>query len=75
MAVTLQHQKEKPLRVGILEAPDGVRTAVEELGSQSILKVSVMPGRESKTGVVKLRASWDGGQEVVEIPYYYFPAP
>jgi hypothetical protein len=75
IAVTLHHQKEKTLRVGVLEEPNGVRAAVEKVGSQPILKLSMVAGRESKTGVVKLRASWDDGQEVVEIPYYYFPAP
>jgi hypothetical protein len=75
IAVTLNHQDGKPLRLSVLEAPDGVRAVVEKQGAQSIVKISVVPEDESKTGVVKLRASWDGGEEVVEIPYYYFPAP
>lgn len=75
IAVTFHHQDKKPLRLSVLEAPDGIRAVVEKQESQTIVKMSVVPGRESKTGVVKLRVSWDGGEEVVEIPYYYFPAP
>lgn len=75
ITVTLRHQNEKPLLLSILEAPDGVCAVIEKQDPQSIVKISVVPKRESKTGVVKLRASWDGGEEVVEIPFYYFPAP
>jgi hypothetical protein len=74
IAVTLQHTTmAKLLHVDVLEAPDGVRAAVEADGTKMIVKVSVVPARESKTGVVKMRACWDGGQEILEIPFYYFP--
>jgi len=74
VAVTLQHRNDKPLRISGLETPVGIRAVVEEQGSRAILKVSVVHAGETRTGVVKLRASWDGGEEPLEIPFYYFAA-
>lgn len=73
--VTLHHKKGKPLRVRVLEAKDGVHATVEKQGTQTLVKISVEPRRESKTGVVKLHAAWDEGHELVEVPCYYFAAP
>jgi hypothetical protein len=73
--VTLRHRGDKPLSISGLEAPPGISVAIDIQGMVAVVKVSAAGREEDKTGVIKLRATWDGGEERIEIPFYCFARP
>jgi hypothetical protein len=73
--INLRHRDEKSLSISGIEAPAGISVAIEKSGVVAVMKVSTAGRGENKTGVIKLRASWDGGEELLEIPYYCFANP
>jgi hypothetical protein len=74
ITVAIEHRRHKPMKTVVLSVPDGVKAEVRQHESQSEVTFSLRRAdKETKTGTVRLSARWDGGEDVLELPFYLFP--